>query len=675
LEEVVVTGHYEFLNADTSGTTNLPLSIEKVPQSISLVSSDFLKATDLKTLGDIAEYTPGATNVGDQEGFGSQIKLRGFTPSQAVDGLNVGVLSGTSFEPDYAIMDRLEIVKGPSSVTYGISSAGGLVNFVSKGATAQTPSYVSVEAGNWNSFRVVGQVTGALDSAQSLRGIAIVVRDQGDSFMNSVSHATAVVYGGLNWAGSDQLSGYLHAGFEQHVRTAFDGIPTEADGSPAPLSRSFFIGSEDMKLYTNVFHAEADLTWKPSDMLDLSLKGNIRRATTHGNAPYSFGLESDGTLGIAIQEFQQLQANDYGVGFSAVYHLDSFGLKNSFVSLAALYQVDCACDIASQATFDGEFTGTANIFSGEAAIESAFKSATIEPANFFSNVWSKTLTISGQSVVQVLDHLSILAGASYADPKISQTVNSDIESFNPGSQVSYRAGLIEELAPGANVYVSFSQSFNPQTDTDLNGNVLPPITSSQYEAGFKYRLAGNRILLTSAVFQITQRNQAQFVGQVDGLDRFEAVGELKHRGMELQALGRISPQWQVNAGYTYLDPKVSNDSDATIVGRRELFLPKQTASVFSTYTFDAGAIRGLSLGGGVRFVGAEATSYDGSSKDIPAYTVVDATAGYTFNDWRFQLNVHNLGNKRYYINNYDTTFYGNAVGDPANVALSVQRNF
>ena len=60
---------------------------------------------------------------------------------------------------------------------------------------------------------------------------------------------------------------------------------------------------------------------------------------------------------------------------------------------------------------------------------------------------------------------------------------------------------------------------------------------------------------------------------------------------------------------------------------------------------------------------------------MPAYTIVDATAGYTFNDWRFQLNVHNLGNKRYYINNYDTTFYGNTVGDPIYAALSVQRNF
>src|SRR5580700_9263028 len=89
LQEVVVTGRYEFLSADTSGTTNLPLPIEKVPQSISLVSGDFIKAANLKTLGDIAEYTPGAINIGDQANYASVIELRGFSAGRAVDGVNV----------------------------------------------------------------------------------------------------------------------------------------------------------------------------------------------------------------------------------------------------------------------------------------------------------------------------------------------------------------------------------------------------------------------------------------------------------------------------------------------------------------------------------------------------------------------------------------------------------
>jgi iron complex outermembrane receptor protein len=682
LQEIVVTSHYEFLSVDTSGTTNLPLAIEKIPQSISLVSSDFIAATDLKTLGDIAEYTPGALNIGDQEGFGTLIALRGFPAAQAIDGVNVGVLGATTtYEPDFAIMDRLEFVKGPSSVIYGISSAGGLVNFVTKSATTRTPDYVSVQASSWNSFRVEGQVAGALNESQSLRGIGIVVRDQGDSFLDSFSHATTVVYGGINWVGSDALSGYLHGGYEQHIRTAFDGIPTEADGSPAPVPRSFFIGSEGMKLYTNVLHGEGDLTWHASDALDISLKGNVRRVATHGNSPYSFGLTSNGDLGLAIQEFPDIEANDYGVGASAIYHFDSLGLKNSFLSLATLYQVDCACAEFGQGTFAGQYAtsdptvGAINLFNGETAIRAAFNSATIQPTSTRQNIWAKTLTTSAQSVVQVVDHLSVLAGASYANPKLTETTNSVIQNLNPAGQISYRAGLIDEFAPGANAYVSFSQSFNPQTTIDISGKVLPPITSNQYEAGVKYRLSDNRVLLSAAVFQITQKNQGEFDTQVNGLDRYKAIGELTHKGVELQGLGRLTKQWQINAGYTYLDPKVTEDSDPTTVGKTQLFLPKQTASIFSTYLFDKGPVRGLSIGAGVRFVGAEATSYDGSSKNISAYTVVDTSIGYTVNDWQIQLNLHNLLNERYFINNYQTTFYGNSIGAPLNFALLVRRNF
>src|SRR3984885_8504736 len=154
LQEVVVTGQYEFLSVDTSGTTNLPLPIEKVPQSISLVGEDFIKAADLKTIGDIADYVPGLFNNGPNGGFSSMVTLRGFTPIRSIDGINIGAAGAPAWEPDYAIFDRVEVVKGPSSVVYGVSSAGGLINYVTKSATPQTTDYVTGEIGMWNSYRV-----------------------------------------------------------------------------------------------------------------------------------------------------------------------------------------------------------------------------------------------------------------------------------------------------------------------------------------------------------------------------------------------------------------------------------------------------------------------------------------------------------------------------------------
>ena len=685
LEEVVVTGRYEFLSVDTSGATNLPLPIEKVPQSISLVSEDFIKAADLKTLGDIAQYTPGALNVGNQEGFGTIIKLRGFSSLQAFDGLNVGTLSSTSYEPDYAIIDRLEIVKGPSSVIYGVSSAGGLVNFVTKSATAHTPSYVLGEYGSWNSWRVEGQAAGALDPAENLRGIAVMVRDQGQSFMTDVSHETTILYGGVNWSGADNVTAFVHGGFERHVRTAFDGVPTEADGSPAPLPRSFFIGSENRELSTNVWHAESDVTWHVTDMLDLSLKGNIRHVYTHGTAPYSFGLDGEGNLGLAIQDFEGgLHANDYALGAAGIYRFDNLGLAHSFVSLSAIYQDDLSSGVGGQGTFSGAyagpdptdpFVGQVNLSAGQQGVEAAFNSAGTTGPNFPFATKLKTLTVSAQTWLEIVNHLSVLAGASFAKPHIISITDGDSEDFSVGSQMSYRGGLVYEFLPGANAYLSYSQSFNPQTYIDITGAVLPPIKGEQYEAGVKYTPVSGHLLLTAAVFEIKQKNQGEFDTQIDGLDRYRAVGELTHRGVELEGVGRLGRNWQLNLGYTYLDSKVTQDSDPTVIGRPEIFLPKQTASVFSTYTLDAGPLKGLSFGAGARYVGPEPTAYDGSTIDIPGYALLDASAGYVRGNWTLQFNLHNLLDRRYYINNYDTLFYGNAVGTPFNGSITLRHDF
>lgn len=685
LQEVVVVGRYEFLSADTSGATNLPLPIEKVPQSISLVSEDFIKAADLKSLGEIAQYTPGALDVGNQEGFGTIVKLRGFSSISAFDGLNVGVLSSTSYEPDYAIIDRLEIVKGPSSVIYGVSSAGGLVNFVTKSATPTTPDYVSLQYGSWNTFRAEGQLAGALNPSGSLRGIGVAVYGQGNSFMTDVDHSDVVLYGGLNWTGPESVTAFLHGGFERHIRTSFDGVPTEADGTPAPLPRSFFIGSKDMRLHSNVWHAESDLTWHVNELLDLSIKGNIRHVTSHGTAPYSYGLDEEGNLGLAIQDFNDgIHANDFAIGASGILHFDSLGLSNSFLSLSAMYQDDLLAGAGGQAIFTGPYSspipdvpvlGIVNINAGQGAVEDAFNTAIPTGPQTFYNIDAKTLTLSAQSWIQIVDHLSLLAGASFAKPHIINATNGDIEHFDSGNQVSYRGGLTYEFLPGADGYFSYSQSFNPQTNIDVNGNVLPPIIGKQYEVGVKYRPVGGRLLLTGALFQIKQKNQGEFDTQIDGLDRYAPVGELTHKGLELEAVGRLKPNWQVNVGYAYLDAKVSEDSDPTVVGRKEVFLPRHTASLFSTYTLDAGLLKGLSFGAGARYVGAEPTAFDGSTKDLPGYTLVDASAGYSIARWTIQLNAHNLFNRRYYINNYNTLFYGNAVGAPFNAALMVRRDF
>jgi iron complex outermembrane receptor protein len=104
-------------------------------------------------------------------------------------------------------------------------------------------------------------------------------------------------------------------------------------------------------------------------------------------------------------------------------------------------------------------------------------------------------------------------------------------------------------------------------------------------------------------------------------------------------------------------------------------LPRDTGSVFASYSFLEGKLNGLSIGGGVRYVGSENTSFDGSTGPIKSYTVVDGNIAYDYGRWTAQINVRNILDRTYYLNEYGTLFYGNTVGTPRSFVFTVRRRF
>jgi len=672
LDEIVVTGRYQFLSVDTRGTTNLPLPIEQVPQTIDLVSADFIQVANLRTLGEIASYTPGAINAGNPENNGTVIEIRGFTAGRAIDGINA-ISTYTSYEPDFAIFDRLEIVEGPSSVVYGIASPGGLVNYVTKSATSQTPTYLYAQGGSWNNYRLEGQIQRPLDADGRIRVIGIAALDTGDSFTNNLNHHKDVIYGGINAEISESLSGYVHAGYEWYSRPSFDGIPTESDGTPAPVPISLLVGSSAIKIDTKARYATALLSWHPSSLLEFDLKGNYENAGLTGGNSYGYGLQSNGGFNFNVTQFDGVQTTiNWGIEASSIIRFDSLGLKDSFVSVSALLQDS---NEGTNVAFPAN-QGTANILSGQTAISQAFDALYFGPLPYTypSVINTRTYTLSGQSVLKPFDNLSVLLGASYSKPTIDTTTSGAIQNYEFPGQTSYRAGLTYEFLPHANAYVSYSESYNPQPLLTVQQTILPPLSGRQYEAGIKYRPA-NSLLLTGAVYRIVESDLASYAESINGLDYYAPLGEVTNKGVELKALGQLTPNWQINAGYSYLDPKITRNSDPTTIGHTQLYLPQNTFSLYTTYMLSRGWISGLSVGGGLRYVDAEKTAYDGTTRDIPSYKLVDINIGYDTGPWTARFILSNSFDEKYFINNYQTLFYGNVPGTPRSFSLSVRRTF
>lgn len=665
-DEIVVSGH-RYLSEDTSGTTGLPLPLEQVPQSITLVSEDFLDATDARTLGDVAQYTPGALFDGNPGGTSSIVKLRGFAAGNAIDGLNVGALD---YEPDFATLERLEIVKGPTSVVYGAANPGGIINQVTKSARAGTPSYIELLGGSWDRWRIEGQVAGALNASETVHVIGIAAHEESGSFMERVGSAKTVLYAGIDADLSPGLTGYLHGGYERYRRTSFDGIPTLPDGSPAPVGRSFFIGSGDFELATPVVRVNGGLDWEASSALSVSLKVNYLRSNTTGESGFGFDLQPNGDFFIAINKITKSSTEAFSAGLSGVYKFDDLGLADSFITVAANYQ---DYETRQAGTIPDMPQGdVANIFDGIAAIETLFNSRTYPGFDYSLNRRLRYFTLSSQASIKVAEPLTLLGGISWAKPDVGKQSGAGAwQDFSGDSQTSLRLAATLEPVKGLNFYASYSESFQPQLFIDARGDVLPPLTGEQYEVGVKYVSPDRRLLLTGAIFDVRQSNQARYDQTIDLIDRYAPVGEVRHRGFELQAVGEIAKGWQVNAGLAILDPTIRKDDDTALIGKTITFLPKSTASIYTNYEFGGGAF----VGGGIRYVGSVKTDFDRATRDLPSYTLADASAGYDFKRFRVQVNVRNIFDKHYFVNNYQTLFYGNVVGEPRSVTVSLRAGF
>lgn len=668
LESVTVTG-YRYLEQDTSGITNLLLPVEQVPQSISLVNNDFAKAADLKNMAGLAQYTTGALWASYSPSYGNQIWLRGFSANFAIDGLPVG---DQITEPDVAILERYEVVKGPASVVYGAQSPGGIVNLVSKSATRDTPSYLEALGGSWGRWRLEGQAAGALTSDGSVRGIAVAAHEEGGSFVDFVKLDKTVLYGGLDFDVARNLTGYLRASWQRTSDTPYNGIPTYADGTLVPVARSYFLGASDVRAVANATRADGGLTWTPTSLWSADLKA-VYQHTTHGgeNAyPYNI-IAADGSFPTGGEVFANWHVEDFNIAASATRKLDDLGLNESYLTASVRYQ-------RYRYYIDelGLTGGTTNLNAGDAAVAAFFNAETAVPSSGYQqDQRMEYLTGSSQAVIKPVERLTLVGGIAWSSPKISQQVyDGAYANFDPGSQVNYRAAAIVEPAQGLNLYVSYGESYQPNLRIDPSLHVLPPVQGKQYEIGAKYS-PNSALLLTAAVFSIDEKNVAVYDSFVNGESLYRAEN-VRHRGVEMEATGHLTDRWQVRAGVSVLDAEVTMDPEHVANdGETRPWLPKTTANLFTTYELG----RGFSVSGGARYVGSVRT-YDNSStptKTIASYTVIDAAASYTQDKWRFQLNLKNIADEHYYVATpiFAALWGGLFPGEPRSVTASVQRKF
>jgi iron complex outermembrane receptor protein len=635
--------------ATTATKTATPLM--ETTQSISVVTQERMAVQGVQTVSDALSYTAGVyANVAGDNPTDNTLMVRGFQQISAnayTDGLrnsNTGY-----FAPEPYGMDRIEVLKGPSSVMYGQGSPGGIVNFVSKRPLFESHREVGLSTGSNDRIQGSMDIGDVIDAQGSLAYRLVALGRNADSSIDGIPDDRVYVAPSLTWAPGARTSVTLLASYQKNRNLFTSNLPYSVlDGSNpngrVPRHRSVNEPGFD-KEQAELSNVGYELSHAFSDAW--TFQQNFRYGHFKGYEDQLF--RNSGVIdGTDIARYYQLRD----------YDSDTYSADNRLVGKFATGALDHTLLVG----MDYQYTKrTADTQTGNAPPINIYHPTrvSIDTSRYTSllstDESSRQLGLYLQDQVK-LDHwVASLAGRyDWVDQRTRNRLL-DTRTDSSAEDFTGRAGLGYAFESGFFPYASYSESFSPLTGTDINGAQFKPEKAKQYEIGVKYQAPGSDSYVTLAAFDLRRQNVLTPNPQNTSFSVQE--GEVTSRGIELEGVLRPLPGLNVIASYTYNDVEVTKDNPNFVgvsnKGKVPVRVPRHLVSLWADYTLSGGALEGLTLGAGVRYTGTTFGDAQNTFK-VPAYTVVDAMVGYDFGradpslkGLSAALNVRNLTDKYY----------------------------
>lgn len=728
-DEIVVLGK-TYGNPEV-GKTVTPL--KDVPNTVTVIDREQIEAQNLFTLEDAVTATNGitVTGVGSED---PSFMSRGFTINNyLVDGVPTLSFNFPSVVPDLFFYDRLEVLRGPAGIFSGSGNPAGSINLVRKRPLDSFKVQASAGAGSWDNYRGEIDVSAPLADGVGMRAGAMI-QDQ-DQFFD-VAHRNrlaAFANASIELGANTTLTfGASYDRFKPAIQSGLPGYAGGRDGSEGRLlsvDRSTYLGADWNRFRSDTWQAFVELRHQISDRWTLratGLYGDVERIdvysyigsqpiTTAANPPLTGAPNNGVTNHIAYRgdSFSKTKSFD----FNGIGSFPLFGRDQTLI-LGADYQAQ---------DYDSYFTRLSNyaridVFNPVSPTEPPLNpygplpyypvqgsgatcpatSTPIVPAptNCVLQVYGATNTvveqygIYGQVRLSPAEGLTITGGGRMTWwESNSQTLLPTLgnrTSQNIDGRFTPYAGVVWDVTDKLNVYASYADSFTPQSPPagrrQPDGAGIKPLIGAQFEVGTKLSLAGDKLLLSLAGYQIEQTNRI-FNDTVDPLVYYQ-IGKVRARGVEAEIAGEVLPGWRVNGGYSYTKSKYLEDANAMLEGVPLVpIIPEHMVKVFTNYTAPSGMLAGASIGGGVTWFsetwGGNAAVRNAAGVVTTlstivrqgSYAVVDLRAGYKVSDnISLSVNVNNVLD-RVYFSRISATGRGNYYGSPRSVFATLRISY
>lgn len=668
LEAVTVNAYRPAETIGGSTKTDTPL--REVPQSVSVIERREMDLRGVRNLNEATRYTAGV--LPESQGIDNRVDdlyIRGFDAGSF--GANV-MLDGLRAPSDSSLswnrtsfntwnLERVEVLKGPSSVLYGQLAPGGMVNQVSKLPTLGEEQVVQLQVDGHGRRQTAFDLGGANGDENVLWRLVGLYGD-GATQIRHTDHEQWFIAPSATMYFNDHATRLTLHGMYQKDRggSTFQFLPYQGTVVPAAegyIKNTTFLGEPDWNTYNrDIWTAGWQLehqfnnAWKFSQNARYTHVDSLYRATV-GNGVRGAALTNLNTLiGGRILNRRAVQ----GEGDSDAQTIDT-RIEGKFGTGPLTHTMI--------AGFDWQKTDWTFLR----------QAATVSPAviaiNVYDPVYShydfeptlakqmSTRETDSQYGVYLQDQIALdrwrftLGGRQDWTRMDSLNRLTGVRQVTRDEAFTGRAGVTYLFDNGLAPYFSYSESFQPTGGTTRAGNAFKPTTGTQWEAGLKYEPRYIDGMITLSAYELSQQNvlTADPLNEADEAYQVQ-TGKVRVRGVELE--GRITPLrgLSVIGAVTRMDSKVVRNNDG-YAGNRMIRVPDWIGSMWVDYTFHSGPLAGLGMGAGVRYVGATYGDL-ANNLHIPAYTLFDAALRYDAGkiggmNLQLTLNGSNLADKRY----------------------------
>ncbi len=698
-------------NSDYSfSASKIALKNMEVSQAITTVTKELIADKGVTRLGDVVKNVSGVT----QTSFYNNYAIRGVTQqaSYRESRLMNGMVTSHIFfsQPMMMNVERVEVIKGPASMTFSSTDAGGSINIITKKPLKTDRKEVSLSVGSYQTVVGALDFTGPLNKSKTLLYRLNLGYENGKSFRDLQFKKAYMIAPTIAYVPNEKTNISFEFVMSNNSNRLDRGQPIfKANPGDRPALTStpitYAIGAINDINKTLDLNFMGNLTHKFTDNLSINMaymKHIWNEDLTELRTDNNFGKDSHGVIQRDKVQLRYVQRNSnfFTDNFNAYLNYD-WKLGENFKNKSVLGYDLVMFEVGHGGTNTvRDYTGDKNAGTLTPRIPHwdltkegqyrvmypGFYQPQAKRMQETTPMYFSTNSAYFMNQMELWNRLIFNIGLRqewYTDKNFYKRKNEETVKQN---KFLVRAGLMYKATKNINAYASYIEGFQMQTDAylgydgfrrDMNTGqyvreAFKPKTTRMYEFGAKTEWLEGKLHASIAYYDIKQNNiltydDTVYNGAVDEL--MTEGGTERNKGLEIDVMGRILPNWLVNAGYAYNDSKVTDQKRGTY---RKDNAPKHTFNLWTRFDVKEGFFKNLGVGAGLNY-SAEKISWQEPDLVLPDYTIIDAAVYYKIKDMQLSFNINNIFNKTYWLGafNYPRLF----PGTPRNVMFTVRYTF